>query len=78
MKTLTELGYPNADVPIWGAIEVPRGTPKDIIQTLSSKMVEIAKSQDMMRRMREINVICPTMTPDEIAEFTEQDYEANG
>lgn len=78
VKTLTELGYPNSDVPIWGAIEVPRGTPKDIIQTLNAKMVEIAKSEDMVRRLREISVICPTMTPEEIAAFTEQDYAANG
>lgn len=78
VQTLTELGYPNSDVPIWGAIEVPRGTPKDIIRTLNAKMVEIAKSEDMIRRMREINVICPTMTPEEIAEFTEKDYAANG
>ena len=78
VKTLTELGYPNSDVPIWAAIQVPRGTPKDIIQTLSAKMIEIAKSDDMIRRLREINVICPTMTPDEIAAFTEKDYANNG
>jgi tripartite-type tricarboxylate transporter receptor subunit TctC len=78
VKTLTELGYPESDVPIWGAIEVPRGTPKDIIQTLNAKMVEIAKSEDMVRRLREISVICPTMTPEEIANFTETDYVANG
>ncbi|MGE4046702.1 MAG: Bug family tripartite tricarboxylate transporter substrate binding protein [Acetobacteraceae bacterium] len=78
VKTLTELGYPNSDVPIWGAIQVPRGTPKDIIRTLNAKMVEIAKSEDMIRRLREISVICPTMTPEELLEFTEKDYVANG
>lgn len=78
VRTLTELGYPNSDVPIWAAIQVPRGTPKDIIQTLSTKMIEIAKSEDMIRRLREINVICPTMTPEEIAAFTEKDYASNG
>ncbi len=41
-------------------------------------MVEIAKSEDMVRRLREISVICPTMTPEEIANFTETDYAANG
>jgi len=78
VRTLTELGYPNSDVPIWGAIQVPRGTPKDIIRTLNAKMVEIAKSEDMIRRLREISVICPTMTPEELADFTEKDYAANG
>jgi tripartite-type tricarboxylate transporter receptor subunit TctC len=78
VKTLTELGYPNSDVPIWAAIQVPRGTPKDIIRTLNAKMVEIAKSEDMIRRLGEISVICPTMTPEEIVEFTERDYVANG
>jgi len=66
------------DVPIWAAIQVPRGTPRDIVQTLSTKMIEIAKSEDMIQRLRGINVICPTMTPKEIAAFTEKDYASNG
>ena len=76
--TLTEAGYPDSDVPIWGSIQVPTGTPKDIITTLSRKMIEIAKSDDMKRRLREISIICPTQTPEEIIAFTEVDFAANG
>jgi tripartite-type tricarboxylate transporter receptor subunit TctC len=78
VQTLTELGYPDSDVPIWGAIQAPAGTPKDIIATFSQKMIEITKSDDMKRRLREISVICEPQTPEEILAFTERDFAANG
>lgn len=76
--TLTESGYPDSDVPIWGAIQAPAGTSKDIIATFNQKMVQIAKSDDMKRRLREISTICEPQTPEEIAAFTEVDFAANG
>ncbi len=78
VKTLTELGYPGADVPIWGAIQGPAGVPKDIVATFSQKMIEITKTDDMKRRLREISIICEPQTPEEILAFTEVDYIANG
>jgi len=78
VQTLTELGLPNSDVPIWGAIQAPAGTPKDIIAMFSQKMIEITKSDDMKRRLREISIICEPQTPEEILAFTEQDFAANG
>ena len=78
VPTLTQAGYPESDVPIWGSIQAPAGVSKDIIATLSRKMIEIAKSEDMIRRLRDISIICPTMTPEEILAFTELDFAANG
>lgn len=78
VKTLTELGLPHSDVPIWGAIQGPAGVPREIVTIFSQKMAEIARSDDMKRRLREISVICEPQTPEEIAAFTEVDYVANG
>jgi len=77
VPTLTEAGYPDSDVPIWYSILAPSGVPKEIIATLNQKAVEIAKTDDMVRRLREVSVICPTQTPEEMAAFIEVDRAAN-
>jgi tripartite-type tricarboxylate transporter receptor subunit TctC len=77
VPTLTELGYPNADVPIWFFICAPAGTPKEIVQKLNAKMVEVAKSEEMIARLRAINVVAPTQTPDEIRAYLVEDSKRN-
>jgi len=78
VPTLTEAGYPNSDVPIWYSIQAPAGVPKEIIATFNRKIVELAKTDDMIRRLREVSVICPIQTPEEVAAFTEADFASNG
>ncbi len=77
VPTLTESGYPNADVPIWYSLQAPVGTPRDIITRLNTKIVEIAKTDDMIRRMREINIVVPVQTPEELAAYCDADMEVN-
>jgi len=78
VPTLTEAGYPNADVPVWYSIQAPAGTPKEVITKLNEKVVEMSKAEDMIKRMREINVVVPAQTPEEIAAFRVGDTAANG
>ena len=77
IPTLTELGIPNSDVPIWYSILAPAGTPPEIVDKLNAKIVEIAKSDDMKARMRGINVEVPIQTPAEIAAFMVADTVLN-
>ena len=76
MPTLTELGMPNSDVPIWYSIMAPAGTPKEIIDKLNAKCVEIAKTEDMQARMRAISAALPIQTPAEIAAYRDADSTA--
>ena len=78
VPTLAEQGVPDADVSIQYTIQAPAGTPKDIITLLNQKSVEIAKSPDMIKRMREINVVLPTQTPEEIVAEQARQVAANG
>ena len=75
--TLTELGYTDADVPIWYLVCAPAGTPKDIVQKLNAKLVELAKSDDMVAKLKAINVIVPSQTPDEIRAYIAEDTKRN-
>ncbi len=74
---LTELGYPGADVPIWFFVCAPAGTPKDIIQKLNARMVEIAKSEEMIAKLKAINVVAPPQTPEEIRAYLVEDSKRN-
>ncbi|MGE5510177.1 MAG: Bug family tripartite tricarboxylate transporter substrate binding protein [Bacteroidota bacterium] len=77
VPTLTELGYPDSDVPIAFMILAPAGTPKDIITKLNKKIVEIAATDDMKAKMREINVVVPLQSPEEVGKFLQEDSKRN-
>jgi tripartite-type tricarboxylate transporter receptor subunit TctC len=78
IPTLTEAGLPNADVPVWYSVQAPAGTPKDIIEKFNSKIVEIAATDDMKKKMREISVNVPAQKPAEMMAFLTTDLAANG
>ena len=75
--TLTELGITGADEPIWYCTFTPKGTPKAIIDKLNAKMLEIANSDDMKQRMREVSADVPPQKPEEIADFMKKDFATN-
>ncbi len=78
VPTLTEAGVPDADVSIQYSLLAPAGTPRDIINALNKKVVEIAQTPDMIKRMREINVVVPVQTPEEMVVEQNTQIAANG
>ena len=78
VPTLTELGHPDSDVPIWFAIFAPAGTPSAILEKLNAKVVEIANSDDMKARMGALSVTVPLQTPAELAKHLDEDIGRNG
>jgi len=76
--TLTEAGYPNSDVPIWYSIWAPTGVSPDIVARMNAAMVEIANSDEMVRRLRAISVLGAPQSPQDIVTFYEADRAANG
>jgi tripartite-type tricarboxylate transporter receptor subunit TctC len=77
IPTLTELGYPNSDVPSWYSIQAPAGTPADIIAKFNAKVVELGKGADMQATMTKLSVDLPFQTPAEMVEFLKSDIKAN-
>jgi tripartite-type tricarboxylate transporter receptor subunit TctC len=76
--TLTELGLEGADVPIWFFVCAPAGTPKDIVEKLNARIVEIARSEEMIAKLKAINVVAPPQTPEEIRSYLIEDSKRNG
>lgn len=77
VPTLTELGYPDSDVPIWYSLYAPAGTPKEIITQLNSKVIELAKSDEMKTRMTSIHTQVPIESPDEMRAYQAADTKRN-
>lgn len=77
VPTLTELGINDADVPNWFAAYAPAGTPRDIINKLNAKIVEIAKSPEMIATMIAIGATIPIATPDEVVAHMAADTKRN-
>ncbi len=73
VPTLTELGYPNSDGGSWFAIHAMNGVPRDILETLNAKLVEIGNSTDMQVRLAAVSAVLTPQTLPEIAQFLEDD-----
>lgn len=78
VPTLTESGYPDSDVPIWYSIQAPTGTPMAILEKFNAKINEISATSEMVKRMREINVVVPQQTLPALLAFRESDMVSNG
>ncbi|HEX4892332.1 MAG TPA: tripartite tricarboxylate transporter substrate binding protein [Hyphomicrobiaceae bacterium] len=77
VPSTTELGIPDAEVPVWFSIWAPAGTPKDIREKMNAKMAEIAATDDMKARMIAVNVIVPKQSPDEMRQYLIDDIRRN-
>ncbi|HJU33242.1 MAG TPA: tripartite tricarboxylate transporter substrate binding protein [Hyphomicrobiaceae bacterium] len=73
VPTLWEVGYGEAYVPSWYSIWAPAGTPREIIAKLNTKMVEIARNEDMVAKLHALNVALPVQTPEEMGQHLADD-----
>ena len=73
VPTLFELGYGEAYVASWYSIWAPAATPREIIDKLNAKMVEIANTPEMKARLLAINVAFTPQTPDEMGRHLVED-----
>ena len=73
IPTLTELGYPNADAPIWFSLWAPTGTPREILQRLNTEIVKQSQTPEMKEKLRLAGAAPVIQTLDEIAAFREVD-----
>ncbi|HUC47493.1 MAG TPA: hypothetical protein VMR94_13140 [Hyphomicrobiaceae bacterium] len=58
-------------------VVAPAGTPKDIVAKFNATLIELAKSEEIIAKMRAINVIVPPQTPEEIRAHMVEDTNRN-
>ena len=77
VPSTTELGIPEAEVPVWFSLWAPAGTPKDIRERLNAKMAEIATTADMKARMLAVHMIVPKQSLDDMRAYLLEDIKRN-
>ena len=77
VPTLTEAGIPNADIPIWMSLWAPAGIPIAIVERLSAKIGEIARSAEMKAKMLAISVDVVHQTPAEVLQDLKNEMARN-
>ena len=73
IPTLTELGYPDSDAPIWFSVWAPAGTPREILQRLNEEIVKQSKTAEMKEKLRLAGAAPVIQSLDEISAFREAD-----
>ncbi len=69
LPTVAELGLPGFDATTWHGLIAPAGTPRDVIDTLNSAIVQSLKDADTLRQLHDIGVEVSASTPEEFAAY---------
>jgi tripartite-type tricarboxylate transporter receptor subunit TctC len=71
-------GLPGFHIPSWQAAFAPKGTPKEIVDRMSSAIREAAKDPQVIERTRITSLRVVTTTPEEMAKLLRENYEQYG
>ena len=73
VPTFEEAGYPDFEVFFWQGLAVPAGTPRDIVNRLSSELVKTLSTPDVHKRFTEAGMEVSPGTPEEMAKIIRDD-----
>jgi len=59
IPTVDEAGAPGVYISSWSGLWVPKGTPKTVIQTLTSAAVDALADKDVRRRLEDLGQVIP-------------------
>ena len=74
VPTLTEAGYPNADVGAWQALMGPKNMPPALVTLLNQQVNEVLKMPDVAARMKGISLQPEGGTPERMKKLAHDDY----
>ena len=69
VPTLTELGMPGSDMPLWFCLWAPPGTPKEIVAKLNAKINEISATPDMKAKLNLAGAVPVIQAPEDVEKF---------
>jgi tripartite-type tricarboxylate transporter receptor subunit TctC len=70
VPTASEAGLPKLDVSSWFAVYAPAGTPKPIIDKLTTEIAKVMQTDAFKRKAEEQGAEATYMNPQQLAEFT--------
>jgi len=73
IPTVAESGLPGFEVRSWHGVFVPAGTPRDVVNRLSTEIVRAVRAADVKTRLNAQGVELVGSSPDEFAEFVKKE-----
>ena len=73
VPTADEAGVKGYEVISWNGVGVPKGTPKEVIDTLNTAIREVMALPDVKEQYAKVGVVAQASTPDELSARLESD-----
>jgi tripartite-type tricarboxylate transporter receptor subunit TctC len=73
VPTFEEAGFPDFEVFFWQGIAVPAGTPRDIVNRLSSELTKALNTPDVNKRLTEAGMEVLPTTSEQMAQLIRSD-----
>jgi tripartite-type tricarboxylate transporter receptor subunit TctC len=74
VKTIAEQGFKGFDAVSWGGLMAPAGTPKDVVERISTEVKAILAEKDTQDKLLNAGAIANYQTPSQMAARVQQDY----
>jgi tripartite-type tricarboxylate transporter receptor subunit TctC len=71
-------GFEKLDVSSWFAVYAPAGTPKAVIDKLTTEIDKIMKTDEFKRKAEEQGAYAVYMNPQQLADFTNKEWQSWG
>jgi len=78
LPTAAEAGFPDVLLTTWTGYYVPKGTPREIVDTIHGDIAKVAAMPEVLARLAAIGGVPKLMSPAEFAAFTASEKERWG
>jgi tripartite-type tricarboxylate transporter receptor subunit TctC len=73
LPTAIEAGVAGYDFSSWGGVFVPAGTPRAVVQKLSTEIGAALTNPDMRKRFGDMGLVAKSSTPEELGQFLQSE-----
>lgn len=73
IPTMQEAGYKGFIMKSWASLMAPKGTPQEIVDTLSKNLIEVAKDPEVKQKFKAAGFVPVGSTPAELAQLIKSD-----
>lgn len=73
IPTMEEAGYKGFIMKSWASLMAPKGTPQEIVDTMSKNLIEVAKDPEVKEKFKAAGFVPVGSTPAELAQLIKSD-----
>ncbi len=74
VKTIAEQGFKGYDAVSWGGLLAPQGTPKDVVDRVTTEVGKILADKDVQDKLLKAGAIANYQAPAQMSQRMQQDY----